>query len=150
MNKNIIFLVVVVVLLVGIASAQIYKRDSIIELKVSTNETNCQITIEAPNSSTLIFNQSMTSNPAFVNYTFNQTGSTGTYYYFVNCDNSYLSDSFKITPSGNDAPTSGEGMTFLGSLIAMLLAAGIFFSLSIVAKEHDGARFAYISLSVIT
>jgi len=150
MNKNIFFIIAVGILLIGIVSAQTYKQDSIIDLKISTNETNCQITIEAPNSSTLIFNQSMTSNPAFVNYTFNQTGSTGIYYYFIDCDDSYLSDSFKVTPSGDDALTSGEGIIFLGSLIAMLSVAGVFLFLSISVKEHDGTRFAFTSLTVIT
>ena len=78
----------------------------------------------------------------------------GNYAYLVDCRTAniggFISFPFEVTPSGNDAPTEGEGMIFLGSLIAMLLAAGIFFALSVVVQEYDGARFGFISLSVIT
>lgn len=150
MNKNIFFLIVIGILLIGIVSAQTYKQDSVIDLKVSTNETDCQITIEAPNTTTLIFNQSMTSNPGFVNYTFNQTSNLGTYLYFLNCNGSSYDGNFEITPSGNDAPTNGEGMIFLGSLITMILVAGVFLFISVNVKEHEGTKFAFISLGVIT
>lgn len=78
----------------------------------------------------------------------------GSYAYLVECHTTalggYISFPFEVTPSGNDAPTDGEGMIYLGSLIAMVLVAGAFFFLSTSVKEYEGTKFAFISLGIIT
>lgn len=143
-----VILVFSVILLVSLISAQTYEQNQDIDLKISTNETDCQITIEAPNSTTLFFNMTMTSQPGFVNYTFNHTEDIGTYQYFTNCNTTLYPGSFDVTPSGNPPITSGEGLIYIGSLVAMILITFLFLFIS-HNIESGSLKFGFIGLSLI-
>lgn len=130
-----------------------YEQGETISVRGNLNATSVNVTIYFPNSSIAVDNQPMTQLKEEIwNYSFSSTNVLGEYIYDY-CDQdgrNCKENNFKVTPSGSDAPSEGEGMTFLGSLIAMILVAGVFLFLSISLKEHDGARFAFTSLTVIT
>lgn len=147
-NKRGIILAFSVILLVGFISAQTYEQNLNIDLKISTNETDCQITIESPNSTTLFFNMTMTPQPGFVNYTLNNTKYIGTYQYFINCNDTLYPGTFEVTPSGNPRLNSGEGLIYIGSLAAMILITLLFFFISLNMKSGS-LKFGFISLSLI-
>ena len=77
----------------------------------------------------------------------------GSYAYLVECHTDilggFISYPFEVSPSGNDAPTDGEGMVFLGSLIAMLTVGGMFLYLSSSFKESPTMRLVFTSLTAI-
>jgi hypothetical protein len=103
-------------------NAQTYSQNSEIDIKVSCLNVNCSeqqnITIVSPSTAILIGNEPMTLSNGFLNYTFNQTDSLGTYSFFLS--NGY-DDSFLITPSGTN-PTTAQGLIY-----GLLIFASMFF-----------------------
>jgi len=155
MNKKILLVLMLGMFFISFASAYLgtYKQGEVILVRGDLNATSVNVSIYFPNSSIAVDNKEMTNLRGDIwNYSFSSTDTLGEYIYDY-CDqngDNCRENVFEVTPSGSDAPTSGESMTFLGSLIAMLLVGGVFLFLSISLKEHDGARFAFTSLTVIT
>ncbi len=125
---RILALVLVFSILASLIFVSAYKQNSAIDIKISTNQTPCRITIQAPNSTNLIFNQSMTSQTGtgYANYTLSATNSssTGVYNYFAECNSYIYSGLFSITTTGEDLGTS-QALTILGLLGFTFLLFGI-------------------------
>lgn len=124
-NKHLTFTFAIFFLLILISqsvNAQTFPQNSELDIKVSCSNVNCSeqqnITIVAPNTTTLIDNKPMTLSNGFLNYSFNQTSSLGDYSYFIS---SGFEDSFLITPSGTN-PTTAQGF-----LYGLLILASMFF-----------------------
>ncbi len=153
--KKILIIFLIGIFLISLASAFLgtYEQGMDVSVRGNLNASSVNVSIYFPNSTIAVDNQAMTQLKEEIwNYSFSSTDTLGEYIYDY-CDQdgrNCRENNFEVTPSGSDAPSEGEGMTFLGSLIAMILVAGIFLFLSISLKEHDGARFAFTSLTVIT
>lgn len=121
--------------LLTIINAQPYEQNQDIEIIISCENLNCSgdcfLTLVAPNSTKLIYNENLSIQSGFANATTNQTQALGQYDYFVDCDGIDYSDSFKITPSGTD-PSTAQGIIYAILLIAFFLFMGLCFYGSIV------------------
>jgi hypothetical protein len=124
MKKQLLILTLLVIIssLSFISSA--YKQGDLIDLKISTNETSCDVTITYPNSTNIVHEVAMQINSGYANYTFNNSLSTGEYQYFSDCG----SGSFMVTPNGEEA-TTGKAVFYIGLLFVLLFffAVTIFF-----------------------
>lgn len=101
-------------------SAQTYAQDSAVDIKVSCLNVNCSvqvsITIEYPNSSIAIDNQSMNASTGFMNYTFSDTNTQGIYKYYT--DNGF-SDSFTVNYRG-DSISSAQGVLYISLFLVLI------------------------------
>lgn len=117
-RKNIVFLFGILFLFsLNFISASSYDFGSDVDIKISCLNVNCSgqvnISIEYPNSSLAVKNQSMTLGNGYVNYTFSDTNTFGTYNYFTN--NGYT-NSFTI---GNEL-TTGKSISYIGFIFILI------------------------------
>ncbi len=129
---------------------------------------SCNATIQNSIQEILVLNQNMTRNNTFYNYTLSpsQTSELGLYKADTFCsDGNYNGTNeiwFMITPSGRDAPTSGESVALLIAVASMFLIAIFFFIISHTFKGdplapkgsslssgNPATRFFFIALAVI-
>lgn len=122
MDKKIILFLAFVVLL-SFTSAQTYAQDSNVDIKVSCLNIDCntptQISIQYPNTTLAVNNQTMTTQDSFVNYTFSDTEAIGEYkYYLVSVGGTpeFYEDSFTI---GNNF-TTPLALSYLGFIVILL------------------------------
>jgi len=163
---KILFALCFVVLLIGIGSSSLgtYKQNECVNIVTVLNASNVNISVltnPTPNSQIVIQNVQMTSLGNSFNYTFCNTTKIGDYTYGY-CDdkgNCYSND-FMITPSGNNAVSSGESIVYLVSVITMALMTLLFYMMSThfadkkgegneVVKGKAGLRFGFLGLSLV-
>ena len=158
--KKILLILFIGIFLISLASAEIQtlgtfkQRECINLIQTCENCTYNNISsVLYPNSSVVLSNIVMTKDDTYYNYTFCNTSTLGSYivngYGDLDGERTTWNYDFKITPSGNDAPSDGEGIVFLGSLIAMLLVGGMFLYLSSSFKESPTIRLVFTSLTAI-
>ncbi len=123
MNKNIIF-IFVFLLFASLVYAQsdpidlgTYKQNSNINMRVAcrnadgdcSNNANCNITVDYPNTNSMIFNQNMTKNNTFYNYTLPDSSTVGRYSMVFKCNdvnkNTTVDYFFFITATGDKSST---------------------------------------------
>lgn len=126
----------------GIVSAQFCQVNSYCDLKIPINESSCSLTVSYPNSTNIIFNQSMTVNVGYANYSFSSLDQ-GNYDYFSECGHGVL----EVTNSGRAAPTQGESLMFMGIFGSIFFVAILFFAFSFTVK--GALRFGFISVSFV-
>lgn len=121
-KNGIVFLFFFVMLLsVGTTSASIsYGKNTAVDIKISTNLTNCDITISYPNTTNIVFENVMTINNGYANYTLNNTSTLGTYSYFSECGYG----TFDVTYNGETLTTANSilNLGFLSLLILLFIA----------------------------
>ncbi len=158
--KKILLILFIGIFLISLTSAEIQtlgtfkQRECINLIQTCENCTYNNISsVLYPNSSVVLSNIVMTKDDTYYNYTFCNTSTLGSYivngYGDLDGERTTWNYDFKITPSGNDAPSDGEGIVFLGSLIAMLLVGGMFLYLSSSFKESPTIRLVFTSLTAI-
>lgn len=159
MKKLLLFLMIGMFLISSVYALDdlgTYQKDQCVNIKQTCATCSyVNLTIAYPNSTIILNNKEMSDQGAGTwTYDFCNTSLNGRYDVTGKGDldgtDTSFATYFHVTPSGNINPSSGEGLTFLGSLIAMILVAGIFFFLSVSMREHPGARFAFIALTVVT
>lgn len=138
--KKIILLMVGILFIVPLLTAgTVYKEHQILDLKVPCSDdgdycsatTECNITVDYPNSTNLVNNQIMTNQASFHNYTFSssQISVSGEYPSTMKCCDSGTCGlsrfSLKITPSGEEFD-EGKGIAAFAVLIGSLGVAFIF------------------------
>ena len=131
MNKIIMFLIFGI-LFSSFAAAEpsfFFKANNDVDLKLPCiNEgspcsaiATCNITIDDPESNTIVDNQLMTNQNSYHNYTLSETSKLGTYQAIVFCDDDGESDfstfSFATTENGN----TQEGLTFIVAISIIIL-----------------------------
>jgi len=143
---------------------------------VCENCTWMNITILFPDGEIAVDNQAMsnlTAEAYYYNYTFCNTSTLGNYIVIFHYNEDTWNDPttdvdfFEITPTGRTAPTGGEGVIYIGTLLAMILFSAYFFALSFqfkpskdAGKSEDGSynpipndkpalRFGCLALSFI-
>lgn len=141
-KKKAVLGIFALIFLVGVVSAQYCQTDSFCDLKIPTNESSCLLTISYPNSTNLVFNQSMTINSGYANYSFSGLNS-GDYNYFSPCGQGVL----EVTSSGRGSPTTGEALNFLGIFGSIFFIAILFFAFSFSVK--GALRFGFIATSFV-
>jgi len=114
------YLIFVIALMFGLMInmvGAVYEKSSQIDLKIDTNESNCNITIQYPNTTNIVVNEIMDMHVGYANYTINstQTEVIGEYQYFSNCG----SDTFRLTYSGKEL--SSASSTFYIVLFATFI-----------------------------
>lgn len=116
--------------------AETYEQGETLDLKISCDKINCSIsnniTITAPNSTTIVSNKLMTISNGYANYTLSATDDVGVYQFFTyDLNNGSYSGSFSITPNGENA-TVGNAIFYIGLLAVLLffLAITIYFFIS--------------------
>lgn len=177
--KKLILLIVVGIFLINLVSAEqqslgVFKQGECIQLKQTCdNCTYVNLTAVSNPNSLLVINDEneMTKVGNIYNYTFCNTTLLGEYIYTTCGDldgtNFCGNVNFEITSSGRKSPTSGEGIIYISSLIAMLLFSIIFLFVSnsfkveretargengeetIITKGNSAMRFGCLALSII-
>lgn len=163
-KKRMIILGIFLILIPFISASSFYFNFEIVTIKQNTcfnfptscdNCTYMNITFLFPNGTIAIDNQEMTNltSDYYYNYSFCNTSTLGTYIAIINYDEDgkYYSDFdfFKVTPSGREAPNSGEGTIFLASIISMILMTILFFSFSFTVERESGLRFGFLAISLV-
>lgn len=119
MNKKIFLILFCMLFLFGImfsVQAKTFEQNSNVDLKISTNQSSCDLTIVRQKDSTnLIFEEPMTINSGFANYTLGTLSNLGTYEYFSQCG----SGSFKVTATGEEQSIA-QGINSFGYIIIFL------------------------------
>jgi hypothetical protein len=119
---------------VSATSSYIYQQNTAIDIKAScfdTNNslcdsgTNCFITINNPNSTILVLNQSMTRNLTYYSYALSDTQTTnlGEHSVIIYCSGTtkgYSVFNYEITQNGKPNPTSGIIVLFIISFLIIL------------------------------
>lgn len=119
MKNEKLFLLLGILVLFSLTSlsALSYNINSDVNIKTSCLNVNCSeevnITIEYPNSSLAVDNEEMTLGSGYMNYTFSDTSTTGTYTYYTN--NGYT-NTFTI----GEELTTGRAIGYIGFLIILL------------------------------
>lgn len=127
-----------------------------IEGAMCSSGTGCKINIQYPNkTSYLRDNVSMTNlNNGDFNITFNDSELTyvGTYPYSIFCtDGTYngsISDSFKVTPTGNEI-TTAKSIVNIIAIVMMIVVLFVFLILAGVFT-HAGTKIFFLGLSLTT
>ena len=138
MKKIFIVLLLALLILPFVASIDVYKQNSIIDLKVSCANINCSsnnnITIVNPDSTILVDNQAMSSGVGFANYSFNATN-IGTYnYYVIDTNSQSYTNSLQTTATGNASATGSITIFFIGLFLILI---GLLLYLLIVGLAHS-------------
>lgn len=127
--------------LISFTSAQTYNQESIIDLKISTNLTNCNLTVAYPDSSNLVFEVPMSINKGYANYTLAPLTEIGIYQYFSECG----SGTFEVTSGTND-----------GSITLFIFLYILFYGITILGliKKHEwitlGGCFGLLIIGIYT
>lgn len=129
-----------------------YEQGEVVSVRGNLNASSVNVSIYFPNSTIAVDNQPMTQLKEEIwNYSFSSTNILGEYIYDY-CDQdgrNCRENNFEVTPSGSDAPNDGEGLIFLGSLMAMLLVGGMFLYLASSFKESPTMRVVFTSLAAV-
>lgn len=141
-KKKAVLGIFALIFLVGIVSAQYCQTDSFCDLKIPTNESSCLLTIAYPNSTNLVFNQSMTINSGYANYSFSGLN-PGDYNYFSPCGHGLL----EVTSSGRSPPTQGESLMFLAVFGSIFFIAILFFAFSF--SVNGALKFGFLATSFV-
>lgn len=110
----------------------------------------CQISVEAPNGTNILNNQSMTFNTTFFNVTL-PTEELGTYSSIIICQSTNSSTSeftYLVTTSGNPPLNEGEGFT-LFSIIIILIVTTIFLLIATIYIKNQAFKIFLGSLSLL-
>jgi len=149
MKKLLIWIIALV--LISSAYALNFEKSTEVDLKIPcendglpcSSSATCNTTIKYSNGSYLIEYEEMTNNNnGDFNYTLNvnQTNVIGEYRYSVYCtDGAYngaTHSTFMITPTGQDINT-GQGITTIGLIIAMILLSSMFAFFGHKFSEND-------------
>ena len=151
--KKQLLIIICMFLLVGIVSAEsfVFQENEFVNYRFRcldennaycNSATQCQISIENPEGINVYDNSSMTWNETFFNHTL-PTENTGEYVSIIICssDNATSSEfTYSVTPTGRVAPTDGEGIIYIGTLLAMVLFSIFFFMLSLQFKPSKDAQ----------
>ena len=167
MNKNTIWIIVLILIATPTLAQLIYEQDLPIDLKVPcmnngtycSSSALCNVTILYPNSTALVNNKVMTNNLAFHNYslTATQTNTLGEHEVIVMCQDGteygYSTLNYKITPTGEE-PSTPEGILYIG-IFAVILIFLILCIYGITKVEKLLVRFglfhvAYLLMIAIT
>lgn len=97
-----------------------YGKNTAVDIKIPTNLTNCDITISYPNTTNIFFEEVMSVNNGYANYTISNTSTLGTYSYFSECGYG----TFDVTYNGETLTTAGSilNLGFLSLLILLFIA----------------------------
>ncbi len=161
-NKKLLLTFFFIILALPLILAQTYKQNTELNLKIpfevngstASSSAMCNISIDYPDGSYLKDNATMTNlNNGDFNITLLETELINLGYYDwrmfccdgVKCAAGY--DSFEITPSGNDAINSGEGMTLLLSIGSILIFAILLFIFSFKVSSFP-AKVIFMGLSL--
>lgn len=135
-----------------------FQQNSPVEIiQICSNSTSlcdlCNITsIKYPNSSIIISNIEMTKRPSDFNYTLdgNITNLIGSYlvngYCQAGSEVSVWSYTFLITPTGQEKPNTGEGLSLIGIMGIITLVAG-FFLLMAWMSNNQVVKSMFVGLS---
>ena len=152
--KKILLILFCFLFLISMVSAFLgtYEQGANVSVRGNLNASSVNVSIYFPDSSIAVDNQPMTQLKEEIwNYSFSSTNILGEYIYDY-CDQNGKNcreNNFEVTPSGRGSPTDGEGIIFLGSLIAMLVVGGIFLYLASSFKESPTMRLIFTSLTAI-
>lgn len=94
-----------------------YPVNQEIDLKIPTTSDNCNLTISYPNTTILIYQETMQDNKGYANYTINPLESKGEYQYFSDCG----SGTFQVNYQGLELQTSTAIIYSLGILLLIML-----------------------------
>lgn len=154
--KHLLIGVICAIFLMSIVSAETYRIEDNIDLKISCININCTnpttITIDYPNSSIAIDNQSMTLTNGYLNYSF-ISSVTGEYKYFLFSYSSdgteaYYSSSFNINGYGSDISTSQAimyGILVLISLLVFLITCIGAYAMPFTNNRNDEGKIVSIN-----
>lgn len=129
MNKGTFVAVLVFLSLLSLGFVSAYERGTI-DFKISTNQTPCYVTIAYPNSTNLVFNQTMESQilAGYANLTF-VSNFVGDYEYFGECGGIPQTGTFSITETGESLDSSQSlGVLALVGVMFLLFGFGRSFS----------------------
>ncbi len=152
--KKILLILMLGMFLISLTSAFLgtYEQGEVVSVRGNLNASSVNVSIYFPNSTIAVDNQPMTQLKEEIwNYSFSSTNILGEYIYDY-CDQdgrNCRENNFEVTPSGSDAPNDGEGLIFLGSLMAMLLVGGMFLYLASSFKESPTMRVVFTSLAAV-
>ena len=99
------------------------------DLKIPTNATSCNITVEFPNSTNFIINKSMTSGVGYFNYSFSPTISN--YNYYSNCG------SGSLNINGQNLTSAQAILYFLVTLFSFFIFLGLLWLMTSIKGEND-------------
>jgi len=142
MNKKILLislaLLFVIFLISNVSATQTFQKGEIIDLKIPcfnnrtycAGSSSCSITVNYPNGSTMVSNQSMTNSNSYHNYTLPNSDVIGTYFCSVVClegaCSGYSTFTFDITTTG----FAGEGtMNYIFFIVVLFSFVLLFFGL---------------------
>lgn len=124
-------MLVAIFMVMGLASAESYEQGQAVDVKVSCSLIDCGVTqnisIVAPDSTTLVNNKQMSHTNSYMNYSFNLTTQTGQYNVYLN----NYSTSFEVSPNGEQA-TSGKAIFYIGLLFVVI----VFLVLCVLSFAH--------------
>jgi hypothetical protein len=139
MNKNILILILGLLLLISFVSAEdlVFKKESVIDLKVNCFDTTnnncngaCQLSVLYPNGSIFINGERMSQNTLFFNYTLPKSEIIGTYKAVANCSDTttagYTNFNFMITYGGKNLGSDNINIFF--SILFLLALAFLIFT----------------------
>ena len=158
--KKILLLIVVGIFLISLVGAThqtlgTFKQGDCMQMIQSHGNTtynNISFVYQINNATLYNISAKMTKVGTFYNYTFCNTSAVGEY--IVNGfgdpdgEKTTWTYNFEVTPSGSDDINSGAGLSFLGSLFAMLIIALVFF-FTAFKTEKIAAKVSFFSFSVI-
>lgn len=160
MNK--LTLIIMVLSLIPLASALDYSQGAELDLKAQCVNNGalcssgvCNITILNPVGSYLVFNEPMSNNNSFFNYTLTNTNELGTYTKIINCcdlnDCNTLEETFNITLAGDTALDKTDLLIALGMIAAILIIISLFIAEKelIILKLSLAFTVLFIGLVVI-
>lgn len=98
------------------------------DLKIPTNQTSCNVTIEFKNSTNFILNKSMTQGVGYFNYSFSP--SVSNYNYYSTCGSGNLNVNGEVLNSAQAI------IYFLVTLFAFFIFIGIFWLMASVDGEN--------------
>ena len=161
MRKIMFMLLGILIIPLVIGSTLIYKQNTQVDIKVPctfdghpcSSAAYCNLTLKYPNGTYYINNQVATNlaNGEF-NYTLPRANILGDYDGRMSCSQSGNNGTevftLRLTPSGADKITSGEGIGLVISLIVMILVCIFLFVMSMRIQSPFG-KFALIVLASI-
>jgi len=113
---------ILILMVVPLVSSQTYKINSVIDLKIPTNASSCNVTVTFPNSTNVIYNQTMsTFNTGYANYTFTNSLLNGEYDYYSNCGSGYI----QVTGNGDVLTTPMALLYSLIWIVCFLMFVGL-------------------------
>lgn len=113
----------------------------------------CNITISYPNGTIFKNNIGMQNQASYHNYTLEGTVVLGTYKKCITCTDGALSDGycedFKVTPSGSEDLTEGQGI-IIGFCLVLILILGVVFFITSNKSENKIVKIIFLTSSIVT